>query len=139
MERIGDQAADIAMLASSFYLDYDRDDAGTRSVRELLKHRIPIRDMAKAAATMLTMSMDSFVTANLDKAREAIKMDDVVDDLFRKVKQELLDMITHDHQNSGICLDVLMIAKYLERIGDHSVNIAERVVYSITGDRNDAV
>jgi phosphate transport system protein len=135
MERIGDQAADIAALALSLY----RNNAGDRalSIRELLTNRIPIGEMAEAAAAMLTTSMDSFVHDNLDKAREAVKMDDRVDELFRKVKQELLEMITHEQQNGGICLDLLMIAKYLERIGDHSVNIAQWVVYAITGDRDD--
>jgi phosphate transport system protein len=136
MERIGDQAADIAALALALYRN-DAGDGGAVSIRDLLKNRIPISEMAEAAAAMLTTSMDSFVHDNLGKAREAIKMDDRVDELFRKVKQELLEMITHEQQNGGICLDLLMIAKYLERIGDHSVNIAQWVVYAITGNRDD--
>jgi phosphate transport system protein len=91
--------------------------------------------MAAAATEMLTACVDSFVQGDLEKAREVIEMDDRVDGLFRKVKQELLEMITEDPQSGGACLDLLMIAKYLERIGDHAVNIAEWVLYSILGER----
>jgi phosphate transport system protein len=139
MERIADQAADIAALTLALYRNCAGDALSALSIRELIKNRIPVSEMAEAAAAMLTASMDSFVHDNLDKAREAVKMDDRVDELFRKVKQELLEMITHEQQNGGICLDLLMIAKYLERIGDHSVNIAQWVVYAITGNRDDTV
>jgi phosphate transport system protein len=137
MERIGDQAADIAALALALYRNPDGDSRGAVSVRDLLKNRIPLSEMAEATAAMLTASMDSFVRGNLGKARETVNMDDRVDELFRRVKQELLEMIMREPRNSGICLDLLMIAKYLERIGDHSVNIAQWVVYAITGDRDD--
>jgi phosphate uptake regulator len=96
---------------------------------------VHIGEMAEAATEMLTACVDSFVAGDLNKAREVVMMDDRVDDLFRKVKGELLTMITEDPQSGGACLDLLMIAKYLERIGDHAVNIAEWVVYSISGDR----
>ena len=65
-----------------------------------------------------------------------IAYDDVVDELFRKVKIELIEVITKDNSLGSDCLDLLMIAKYFERIGDHATNIAEWVVYSITGDRD---
>jgi phosphate transport system protein len=140
MERIGDQAADIAALALSLYRNYGNGEGDNAlSVRDLLKNRIPVSEMAEATAAMLTASMDSFVHGNLAKARETVKMDDRVDELFRKVKQELFEMIMREPRNGGICLDLLMIAKYLERIGDHSVNIAQWVVYAITGDRDDAL
>jgi phosphate uptake regulator len=193
MERIGDQAADIAALAAGSgeagslgrgvsgksgdgeagYLDrsvsgkgsdgeagyLDRgasgkggggllaESAGNKDVPAgnrdntgglgLIVGGVHIGDMAGAATEMLTACVDSFVAGDLQKAREVVKMDDRVDDLFRKVKGELLKMITEDPQSGGACLDLLMIAKYLERIGDHAVNIAEWVVYSITGERGD--
>ena len=69
------------------------------------------------------------------KAREVIAADDVVDDLFLKIRKELVQHITEDPACASECLDLLMVAKYFERIGDHAVNIAEWVVYSLTGDR----
>jgi phosphate transport system protein len=138
MERIGDQAADIAALALALYRN-GAEDGGAFSIGDLLKNRIPVSEMAEATAAMLTASMDSFVHGNLAKARETVKMDDRVDELFREVKQELFEMIMREPRNGGICLDLLMIAKYLERIGDHSVNIAQWVVYAITGDRDDTL
>ena len=158
MERIGDQAADIAALASgagesgSFGRGLSDDgeagilgggvsgngaSAGRTGGLGLIVGGMHIGDMAGAATEMLTACVDSFVAGDLQKAREVVKMDDRVDDLFRKVKGELLQMIMEDPQSGGACLDLLMIAKYLERIGDHAVNIAEWVVYSITGERGD--
>jgi phosphate transport system protein len=123
MERIGDQAADIAELSAFM--------AGSP-----VKSDIHIGDMARAAVKMLTDSLDSFVGNDLEKARGVIAYDDVVDDLFAKVKNELIALIAKDGGGSGgACLDLLMIAKYLERIGDHATNIAEWVEYSITGNR----
>jgi phosphate transport system protein len=129
MERIGDQAADIAVLANYMYGE------GGLSAGEVIKSGIHLGDMARATAKMLSASVDSFVASDLDKARQVIKSDDEVDDLFRKIKQELIEVIIKNNKSGGACLDLLMIAKYLERIGDHAVNIAEWVVYSITGDR----
>jgi len=120
MERIGDQAADIAEIATFMM--------GSR-----IKRDVHIADMAAAAIKMLTDSVDSFVEGNVDKAHKVILSDDEVDDLFNEVKSELIAMIMEDSSTGGECLDLLMIAKYLERIGDHAVNIAEAVVYSITG------
>jgi phosphate transport system protein len=163
MERIGDQAADIAALAAGggetgFLGSGEASNGGrlafprrgntshiTPVPREapsgpalgLIVGGVHIGDMAAAATEMLTACVDSFVAGDLDKAREVVKMDDRVDDLFRKVKGELLKMIMEDPQSGGACLDLLMIAKYLERIGDHAVNIAEWVVYSISGERGD--
>ena len=120
MERIGDQAADIAEI-SAFILN------------SRVKSDIDIADMAAATIKMLTSSVDSFVESDIDKANKVIESDDLVDDLFDKVKSELINKIAEDSSTGGECLDLLMIAKYLERIGDHAVNIAESVVYSITG------
>jgi phosphate transport system protein len=122
MERIGDQAEDIAEL--SLFM------AGSP-----VKSDIRIGDMALATVKMLSDSVDSFVGNDLEKARGVIAYDDVVDDLFDKVKNELIELIAKDGGSGGACLDLLMIAKYLERIGDHATNIAEWVEYSITGNR----
>ena len=132
MERIGDQAADIADL--SVYMH-----------GSTVKSDVHIGDMARAAAKMLTDSVDSFVSSDLDKASMVIEYDDVVDRLFLQVKNELIGRISSGFgrpgadgadSEAGACLDLLMIAKYLERIGDHAENIAEWVVYSITGSRD---
>ncbi|MDR1900003.1 MAG: phosphate signaling complex protein PhoU [Treponema sp.] len=122
MERIGDQAADIAEL--------------TRFIEDpALIKGIPIDDMAKAAAKMLTDSVDAFVAADLEKAYMVMAYDDVVDEFFTRVKGELISLIAKNGRSGEIYLDLLMIAKYLERIGDHAQNIAEWVEYYITGKR----
>jgi phosphate transport system protein len=122
MERIGDQAADIAEL--------------TRFIEDpQLIERIPIDGMGKAAAKMLTDSVDAFVAADLEKAYAVMAYDDVVDEFFNKVKNELISLIAKDSGAGETYLDLLMIAKYLERIGDHAQNIAEWVEYYITGKR----
>ena len=92
-----------------------------------------IRDMAEATMKMVTDSIDSFVKRDLELARKTMKEDDVVDELFNKVKTELIGLIGEDSRKGEMCLDLLMIAKYFERIGDHATNIAEWVEYSITG------
>ena len=120
MERIGDQASDIAEICSFL------------QGRET-ESRIHIRDMAEATMKMVTESIDSFVKKDLNIAKEVILYDDVVDELFGKVKQELIGLLTRDEELGEFCIDMLMIAKYFERIGDHATNIAEWVEYSITG------
>ena len=120
LERIGDQASDIAGITG-----YIKD--------EQLKSGTHIYEMARAASRMVTDSVDSFVRKDLGKARAVQKEDDTVDGLFDTVKNELVGQITEHPDLSGECLDLLMIAKYLERIGDHAVNVAEWVEYSITG------
>jgi phosphate transport system protein len=122
MERIGDQAADIAEL-SRFIEDPD------------LIRGIPLDEMGKAAAKMLTDSVDAFVAADLEKAYMVMAYDDVVDEFFNRVKNELISHISKNGGAGETYLDLLMIAKYLERIGDHAQNIAEWVEYSITGKR----
>ena len=120
MERIGDQASDIAEIASSL------------EQRQVESNR-HIRGMAEATTQMVVRSVDSFVKKDLMIAREVIQSDDVVDALFDKVKTELIGLIGEDSNNGSFCLDLLMIAKYFERIGDHATNIAEWVEFSITG------
>ena len=120
MERIGDQAYDIAEIAK-FVKNSN------------VKSKIHIKDMAAAATKMVTDSVDSFVKKDVELARAVMAYDDKVDNLFNCVKDELVLLITEDKANGEFCIDLLMIAKYLERIGDHAVNIAEWVEYSITG------
>lgn len=120
MERIGDQAYDIAEIAKFIK-------------NSNVKSKIHIKDMAAAATEMVTDSVDSFVKKDVELARAVMAYDDKVDNLFNCVKDELVQLITEDKANGEFCIDLLMIAKYLERIGDHAVNIAEWVEYSITG------
>ena len=120
LERIGDQAADIAELAS-----YVRVPDGSGVLH--------IADMTRAVIGMVTDSVDSFVKRDLDLAHAVCAADDQVDALFDQVKRELIDMISADAAWGQQGLDMLMVAKYLERIGDHATNVAEWVEYSITG------
>ena len=122
MERIGDQAADIAEIT--------RHTGGAP-----LPGQLHIAEMTQAAAKMVTTSVESFVNADLELARAVIRYDDVVDHLFCEIKAELTALIRMDASAAGEALDLLMIAKYLERIGDHAVNVAEWVAYAITGSR----
>ena len=124
MERIGDQAQDIADM-SRFV-----------KVQEIA-HRMNIGKMAEATIKMVTESIDSFVKKDLDSAAAVVKYDDVVDDLFLKVKTELPKLLQQDPQNAEYYIDLIMVAKYFERIGDHAENIAQWVEYSITGTHDE--
>jgi len=121
MERISDQAADIAEIVIMM--------AGTPYIKKL--EHIP--QMSRATSKMVTDAIDAFVKKDLDLARAVTEYDDVVDDLFDKVKFELMELIRSDNKNGEQAIDLLMIAKYFERIGDHAVNVAEWVEFSITG------
>lgn len=123
MERIGDQAADIAELAKF-------------TKKSTVKKDIQIEAMAKAVIIMVRNSLNSFVLADLEKAKYVIEYDNKVDSLFDEIKNELSKLITQNNKLVDDCLDLLMIAKYLERIGDHAENIAQWVLYSITGNKN---
>ncbi len=120
MERIGDQAADVAELTG--YV------AST-----VAQGKLHITKMAKAAVMMVTESIDAFVRADMETAQKVIRDDDTVDSLFIQVRKELLASLKEEDGNPEAILDLLMIAKYFERIGDHAVNLAEWVQYSITG------
>ncbi len=120
LERIGDQASDIAEIVL----------AAKGPSLEGLPH---IQEMAHACVDMVTASVDAFVRGDLEAAQGVIRADDGVDALFGKVRQDLILSIQSGHAHPDIALDRLMIAKYFERIGDHAVNLAEWVVYSITG------
>ena len=120
MERIGDQSADIAEIVTVADLTASDDT-------------MHIGNMARAAIKMVTGAVDAFVSRDVRAAVEVIKYDDVVDDLFNKVKHELLESLHTSTEKAEYALDLLMIAKYFERIGDHATNLAEWVVFSITG------
>lgn len=93
--------------------------------------------MAKETTDMVIKSIDAFVKRDMELAKKVIAQDDVVDDLFMKVKQDLIQMINKSAENGEQAADILMVAKYFERIGDHATNIAEWVIYSITGSHID--
>ncbi len=121
MERIGDQTTDISEIVLLLM--------GTGYTQQL-DH---LGEMAKATAKMVTGSVDAFVRQDLELARRVVEYDDVVDDLFRKSRQDLIDRIQKESGCGEQAIDFLMIAKYFERIGDHATNIAEWVAFSITG------
>ena len=122
MERIGDQAADIA--------DIVKTSKNLKTAAAATK----LGDMAKATMRMVTESIDSFVKQDLEIARKVINDDDFVDALFLEIKHQLAAEMADDAQNRERTLDILMIAKYYERIGDHATNIAEWVEFAITGE-----
>lgn len=121
MERIGDQAADIAELTG-----YVAD-----TIQQ--QNRLHITKMARAAVGMVTESVEAFVQGDLQLVQKVIRDDDAVDELFLRVRQELVQALKDESGKPNAILDLLMIAKYFERIGDHAVNVAEWVEYSITG------
>ena len=121
MERIGDQAQDIAEIVT-FYSD-----------GEFIKEPEHIRQMAQITMRMTRESIDAFVCRDLNQALAIYGQDDEVDALFATVKSDLADILIQDRGKVGGVLDLLMIAKYFERIGDHAVNIAEWVEYAMTG------
>ena len=120
MERIGDQAEDIAEIV------------------EFLKGRSVengdmLEDMSRAVIKMVTESVDAYVKHDIILAEKVVSDDDTVDACFEKVKTALIDRIAQNPADGAYALDLLMIAKYFERIGDHAVNIAEWVMFSVTG------
>jgi phosphate transport system protein len=121
LERIGDQARDIAeitvLLSDKIY------------IKEL--DHIP--QMAAATVKMVTDSIESFVKRDLDLAQSVILSDDIVDGLFNTVRADLIELIRSDSADGEQIIDLMMIAKYFERIGDHAVNVCEWVVFAITG------
>lgn len=124
MERIGDQATDIAEIILMANIKADQGQA-------------PIIKMAAAAIKMVTDSIDAFVSRDLAACHAVIESDDIVDNLFDEVKTFLINNIANNPKYGETAIDLLMIAKYMERIGDHAVNIAEWVEFSITGQHED--
>ena len=125
MERIGDHAADISeMTILMSDATYERSAINIDLVES----------MAKETTDMVIKCVDAFVNKDLELARTVIAQDDVVDDLFADFKQQLIKKINENVKNGEQATDMLMVAKYFERIGDHATNIAEWVIYSITGE-----
>lgn len=120
MERIGDQAEDIAEIIPFL-------ESGPEMADTLLYK------MARASIKMVTESVDAFVGQNIELAKKVVADDDIVDNYFTLIKQELIREITDHPKDGERSVDLLMIAKYFERIGDHATNIAEWVVFSVTG------
>ena len=121
MERIGDQASDIADIVKA-----SKD-------LSISAHATKIGEMSQATMKMVTDSIDSFVKQDLDIARQVIADDDRVDNLFIEIKHQIAENMASDLNSKEQALDMLMIAKYYERIGDHATNIAEWVEFAITG------
>ena len=119
MERIGDHAADISeitiMLSKEPYV-LNLDD---------------IKKMASETVIMLIRSIEAYVEKDMNKAQEVIRHDDIVDDLFDKNKADIIELIRHDPEKGEQAADMLMVAKYFERIGDHATNIAEWVIFAL--------
>ena len=120
MERIGDQAEDIAEIVVSLN--------GSAAYDHSL-----IDQMGVEVIRMVTNSVDAFVKKDVDLAQKVIEQDDAVDAYFLNSKKSIMGMISEKSADGEITLDLLMISKYLERIGDHATNIAEWVIYSVTG------
>lgn len=129
MERIGDHASDISemtiLMADS---TYEKSHIDIEIVNE----------MAKETTDMVIKSVDAFVKKDLDMARSVLKQDDKVDELFKQFKHQLILKINENVKNGEHATDMLLVSKYFERIGDHATNIAEWVIYSITGEHEEA-
>lgn len=121
MERIGDQCADISSMIR-YTKEHDMRD---------YQH---LETMSKAAVKMVNHAVESYVRKDMGLARSVVEMDDIVDRQFDEAKKNLINLITREPDNGEFWIDVIMIAKYYERIADHAVNIAEWVQYSITGE-----
>ena len=121
MERIGDQAVDISDITK--HVSFQKYES-----------KVHIKEMANAVIRMVTDSVDSYVKKDAALAKKVAAADDQVDDLFLKVRSELVELVRSNQDMAEGALDLMMIAKYLERIGDHAVNVAEWVIYAITGD-----
>ena len=127
MKRIGEQAAEVAEI--SIYL----------ADEEYIKKLEHLPQMAKETTVMVIDSIEAFVRSDVELAEKVIGADDIVDDLFVTVKKELIHVIHEKPSNGEQATDLLMIAKYFEKIGDHAVNIAEKVIFAITGKEYEEV
>lgn len=122
IERVGDHVTDIAELILRL------------GMKPLTGYSVHLTPMVKATKEMIHAAVEAFVGRNEIAAKEVIESDDVVDDLFNKVKSDLIEYLKKETMNADECVDVLMIAKYLEKIGDHAVNIAQWEIFQETGD-----
>lgn len=122
LQRIGDQAANIAELAILL--------SGEEKVWELTDLRL----MSQKAGTMVKRAIFSYANRDVEAAKAVIALDDEVDELFQKIKGELVELILSNHTAADQAIDLIIIAKYLERIADHGVNIAQWAIFSVTGE-----
>lgn len=125
LERIGDQASDIADISLRFV------------GKELVKELVHIPQMAEISIGMVKDSINAFVHSDMELARDVMKRDDQVDELFYLIKRDLVEILSNKDEHADQVIDFLMIAKYLERIGDHAVNVSEWVIFYMTGEHKD--
>lgn len=125
IERIGDNVADMAELLLRLKL------------KDLALFSIHIDGMIDATREMFCDAVDAFVNRNIEGAKKVIKADDVIDELFNKVKSDLIESLKKEIKDADECIDVLMLAKYLEKIGDHAVTIGEWEIFQETGNISD--
>lgn len=121
MKRIGNQASDISEI-SQYQVDFDYENC------------YKIKSMVMNVIKMLTRSIDAYVEKDIRIAEDVIASDDIVDDLFHEIKDDLTKFISKNPDQGELALDLLMISKYLEKIGDHAENIARWVEFSVTGE-----
>lgn len=125
IERIGDIVADMADL----FLRLRMKDLNLFSAH--------MSGMSEATREIFCEAVDAFVNRNLERAKKVIKEDDIIDELFNKVKYDLIESLKKESRDADECVDVLMLAKYLEKIGDHAVNICEWEIFQETGNISD--
>jgi len=125
IERIGDHVADIAELLIRM------------DMKELSAYSAHLNPMIRETRDMLRMAVDAFTGRNREEAQEVIQKDDVVDELFNAVKNDVIESLKKETRDADECVDILMIAKYLEKIGDHAVNICEWEIFKETGNISD--
>ncbi len=125
LERIGDQAEDIVEILPQIHGDTQ-------------ENRQKIRDMAKHAMSMVNQSVDAYIRQDVTLAKAVLIHDDIVDGDFVQIKKELIQAIARNPEQGEDTLDLLMIAKYFERIADHATNVAEWVIYGVTGTHDQA-
>ena len=126
LERIGDHAADISEITILL------------ADKQYPKNSDHIPQMAASTMKMVTKAVDAFVRKDIELAKEVIVYDDKVDSLFMTVKKDLIELIKQNTEQSDQAIDLIMIAKYFERIGDHATNVAEWVIFSLTGIHKDS-
>ena len=122
IERVGDHVSDMAELLLRL------------KMKDLSLYSVHVKTMILATREMIHNAVEAFVERNMEGAREVIKSDDVVDECFNKVKKDLIESLKKEVKDADECVDVLMLAKYLEKIGDHAVNICEWEVFQETGN-----
>ena len=125
IERVGDHVSDMAELLLRL------------KMKDLSLYSVHVKTMILATREMIHNAVEAFVERNMEGAREVIKSDDVVDECFNKVKKDLIESLKKEVKDADECVDVLMLAKYLEKIGDHAVNICEWEVFQETGNISD--